>query len=101
MIQKNIQIHALESEQIFRRSDDEKDTIKVAGNCEVGRGHVLHLQRKKVTIVFVPGIMASRLVDQDNSMVWDPDWGAGPEKRQALLLKKITFRSPAEQCFAR
>ena len=90
----NIQEHEIDEKKLFRDLNDE-DAADVARQCEARRGHVLRVKRRKLAIIFVPGIMASRLENNSGGMVWDPDSPvtsmlkflfAGPARRQALLL---------------
>ena len=93
MIQGNIQEHVIDEKKLFNNLGD-KEPVDIASQCEAGRGHVLHIKRKRLAIVFVPGIMASRLENGSGKMVWDPDsltsmlkfLFAGPARRQHLLL---------------
>lgn len=94
MMTGNIQEHKIDEKKLFRDLNDE-DAADVARQCEARRGHVLRVKRKKLAIIFVPGIMASRLENNSGRMVWDPDSSvtsmlkflfAGPARRQALLL---------------
>ena len=92
MIQGNIQEHVIDEKKLFNNLGD-KNPVDIASQCEAGRGHVLHIKRKRLAIVFVPGIMASRLENGSGKMVWDPDsltsmlkfLFAGPARRQNLL----------------
>lgn len=101
MAQGNVQQHALDAETLSRGTSDSKPT-PVAQQCEAGRAHALHIKRRSLGIVFVPGIMASRLADENDDMVWDPDsiltmlkfLFAGPGRRQELLLPEDGFIAP-------
>lgn len=94
MTMMNIQEHDIDEKELFNSPND-KEFVNIASQCEAGRGHVLRVKRRKLAIVFVPGIMASRLVNEDQ-MIWDPDsltvmakfLTAGPQKRQKILLKQ-------------
>jgi hypothetical protein len=56
-----------------RKTPHEMVRDPLATDCEVNRTHIFQIVREKVAIVFVPGIMGSRLVSQKKDRVWDPD----------------------------
>jgi hypothetical protein len=66
----------------------------LATDCEVNRTHIFQVVREKVAIVFVPGIMGSRLIRENNDPIWDPDdagfmfgtyFSITPEERYKVL----------------
>jgi hypothetical protein len=88
--------------KIHEKTPQEMLNPRVASNCEVNRTHVFRVKRQTVAIVFVPGVMGSRLeVEQaflsskrEDSRLWDPDdlkmmvatfFSATPEKRYELF----------------
>lgn len=55
--------HEVTSEQLLNGT--------TLATCEVNKNHIFHVKRKKVALVFVPGIMGSRLYGNDK-LLWDP-----------------------------
>ena len=89
--------------KVHEKTPQEMLSPRVASNCEVNRTHVFRVKRQTVAIVFVPGIMGSRLeVEQTfrsskrkEPKLWDPDdlvmmvktfFSATPEERYELFL---------------
>jgi hypothetical protein len=56
-----------------RKTPHEMVRDPLATDCEVNRTHIFQVVREKVAIVFVPGIMGSRMIDHENKRIWDPD----------------------------
>lgn len=60
--------------------------------------NILEIEREVVPIIFVPGIMGSRLINSEGKKIWDPDnkgfmlwnfgvlWAATAKKRKELLV---------------
>ena len=66
----------------------------ISTECEACRDNIIQVQRDTIAVIFVPGIMASKLINQDGP-VWNPDAplfmanhfiGATPEERYKLLI---------------
>ena len=62
MSQVNAREHDLDPQTLFKALEDADKATCVLNGCEVGRGHVLRIRRRKLALIFVPGIMASRLM---------------------------------------
>ncbi|HCU69879.1 MAG TPA: hypothetical protein DGF30_11835 [Desulfomicrobium sp.] len=81
---------------IHKKTPQEMLQPTLVVSCEVNRTHVFRVKRQTVAIVVVPGIMASRLADLENSAIWDPDdtlvmgayLFATPPKRHELIFGK-------------
>lgn len=84
---------------IVRHPKTPREMLKdpLATNCEVNNTHVFQVKRETVAIIFVPGIMGSRLLNQKNEPVWDPDalnfmfdtyFSAAPKTRYKLLISQ-------------
>jgi hypothetical protein len=88
--------------KIHEKTPQEMLRPRVASNCEVNRTHVFRVKRQTVAIVFVPGVMGSRLEVEQKSKIskrkeaklWDPDdlvmmvkafFCATPEERHELF----------------
>jgi hypothetical protein len=56
-----------------RKTPHEMVREPLATDCEVNRTHIFQVVREKVAIVFVPGIMGSRIVNHKNKMIWNTD----------------------------
>ena len=103
----NVQEHDFDLKHFLQANGEGYKNICIAS--EACRGHVLKAKRKKLAIIFVPGIMASRLTNFEGDMVWDPDsaWTmlpflfAGPETRQKLLLTDPPLSPPPKNKRAR
>lgn len=64
--------------------------------CDACRDNIIQVRRETIAIIFVPGIMGSKLKNQKNTTVWDPDdsWfmaksymNAKPKNATSSLLK--------------
>jgi len=81
--------------KVHEKTPQEMLSPRVASNCEVNRTHVFRVKRQTVAIVFVPGIMGSRLEMAKTSWsnsdkdvrIWDPD---GP----FMMMKKFLLLNP-------
>ena len=68
----------------------------ISTECEACRDNIIQVQRNTIAVIFVPGIMGSKLKDPENAPVWNPDdlsfmsgtymW-ANPKERYDLLIK--------------
>ena len=94
MSQVNAREHDIDPQTLLKALENADKGTSILSGCEVGRGHVLRIRRRKLALIFVPGIMASRLM-RSKEIIWDPDdmgfmlrnfLGAGPAMRQALLM---------------
>lgn len=91
--------------KIHEKTPQEMFRPRVASNCEVNRTHVFRVKRQTVAIVFVPGVMGSRLEMAKTSWsngkkdvrIWDPDAPvmmmstyllASPDDRHELFFKQ-------------
>ncbi|WP_169725514.1 alpha/beta hydrolase [Desulfomicrobium escambiense] len=68
----------------------------ICTECEACRDNIIQVRRDTIAVIFVPGIMGSKLKNPKNAPVWNPDdllfmWGlfmwATPEDRYNLLIK--------------
>lgn len=94
MSQANVQEHDVDLQTLLKALEDADSAATILSGCEAGRGHVLRIKRRKLALIFVPGIMASRLM-RAGKMIWDPDnilfmlknfFNKGPAARQTLLV---------------
>ena len=94
MSQANVQEHDVDLQTLLKALEDADSAATILSGCEAGRGHVLRIKRRKLALIFVPGIMASRLM-RAGKMIWDPDdkllmintfLDVGPAKRQKILV---------------
>lgn len=84
--------------KIHEKTPQEMLRPRVASNCEVNRTHVFRVKRQTVAIVFVPGVMGSRLEvekkgrldGKENPRIWDPD-------APIMMMKKFFFASPNDR----
>jgi len=84
--------------KIHEKTPQEMLRPRVASNCEVNRTHVFRVKRQTVAIVFVPGVMGSRLEvekkncedGKNNPRIWDPDG-------LIMMMKKFFFASPHDR----
>jgi len=84
--------------KIHEKTPQEMLMPRVASNCEVNRTHVFQVKRQTVAIVFVPGVMGSRLEmekkrwldGKENPRIWDPD-------APIMMMKKFFFASPHDR----
>jgi len=67
----------------------------ITTECEACRDNIIQVRRETIAVIFVPGIMGSKLINQDGP-VWNPDaplfmaglfMGATPKQRYKLLIK--------------
>jgi len=69
----------------------------ISTECDAGRDNIIQVQRDTIAVIFVPGIMGSKLKNLENKAVWNPDdlsfmsktymW-ANPEDRYKLLIRE-------------
>lgn len=93
MKQQNVKEYKFNSD-VIKKKNENVSFFQIMRACNVTYGNILRIKRKKLIIIFVPGIMASRLVATSHKMIWDPDsikvmrefFGLKPEDRQELLL---------------
>jgi hypothetical protein len=81
-----------------RKTPHEMVRDPLATDCEVNRTHIFQVVRENVAILFVPGIMGSRMIDHENKRIWDPD-DAEFMLRRYFILKpegryKLLFSNP-------
>ena len=62
MSQVNAREHDLDPQTLLKALENADKGTSILSGCEVGRGHVLRIRRRKLALIFVPGIMASRLM---------------------------------------
>lgn len=93
MTQSNVREHDIDPQTLLTALEHADSPTPILSGCEAGRAHVLRVKRRKLALVFVPGIMASRLM-RDENLIWDPDdnifmlrtfLNVGPAGRQNLL----------------
>lgn len=97
----NAQEHDVAIKSLLDALEKAGKATPILTGCEAGRGHVLRVKRRRLALVFVPGIMASRLTN-GKQMIWDPDdtgvmkdfLGAGPAKRQAIMVNQTRLLPP-------
>jgi len=67
----------------------------ISTECEACRDNIIQVRRDTIAVIFVPGIMGSKLKDPKNAPVWNPDsrsfmaglyMKATPEDRYKLLI---------------
>lgn len=102
MEQQNIKEYKF-NPNVIKKANNNTSFSQIMSAYNVDYGNVLRIKRKKLIIVFVPGIMASRLVDNSTGdMIWDPDsfgvmktfFNCIPKKRQDLLLPDSPLSIP-------
>lgn len=102
----NAQEHDVAIKSLLDALERAGKATPILTGCEAGRGHALRVKRRRLALVFVPGIMASRLTNGEE-MIWDPDklgvmknfLGAGPAKRQAIMVNQKRLLPPAIEDF--
>lgn len=102
----NAQEHEVEIKALLDALERAGKPTPILTGCEAERGHVLRVKRRRLALVFVPGIMASRLTN-GKQMIWDPDdtgvmkkfLGVGPAERQAIMVNQTRHLPPAIEKF--
>lgn len=107
MEQQNIKEYKF-NPNVIKKANNNTSFSQIMSACNVDYGNVLRIKRKKLIIVFVPGIMASRLVDNSTGdIIWDPDsfgvmktfFNCIPKKRQDLLLPDSPLSIPKKKYY--
>jgi pimeloyl-ACP methyl ester carboxylesterase len=67
----------------------------ISTECDACRDNIIQVRRDTIAVIFVPGIMGSKLTNSKNRTIWDPDdlsfmsgrymW-ANPKDRYGLLI---------------
>ena len=89
------------------RARDLKNTIE---GLETERQNRIVIERDVLPIIFIPGIMGSRLKNNEGDMIWDPDnnwfmlknygllWMATAKSRKELVIGKQFSPEYLESC---